>query len=55
MDVLPTKVSGRTMAVDPTTGHLFIAAADTQADPVPGKRPHVVPGTLQLMVFAPTD
>jgi YVTN family beta-propeller protein len=50
-----TPVSGRTMAVDPTSGHLFVAAADTVVDPTPGARPHVVPGTLRLLVFAPTN
>lgn len=55
METLATKVSGRTMSVDAATGHLFVAAADTTPDPAPGKRPHVVPGTLSLLVFAPTD
>jgi len=55
LDTLHTAVSGRTMAVDSMTGHLFVAAADTQPNPVPGGRPHVVPGTLRVLVYAPAD
>ena len=55
LETLATKVSGRTMAVDVTTGNLFVAAADTRSDPTPGNRPPILPGTLRLLVFAPTD
>ena len=53
LDTLQTAVSGRTMGVDEETGHLFVAAAQTEPNPTPGGRPHVVPGTLKLLVFAP--
>lgn len=55
LDPIATRVSGRTMAVDAETGRLFVAAADTVADPAPGARPQVVPGTLRLLVFAPVE
>lgn len=50
---IPTKVSGRTMAVDPSTGRLFVVAADTDPSPTPGGRPKARPGTLKLLVFDP--
>jgi DNA-binding beta-propeller fold protein YncE len=50
---LKTSVSGRTMAVDPATGRLFVVAADTTPSPTPGGRPRPVPGSVRLMVFAP--
>jgi YVTN family beta-propeller protein len=54
-----TALSARTMAIDPKTGRLFLAAADVaKVDPpaTPGGRPHVefVPGSLKLLVFDPT-
>ena len=55
LETLTTRVSGRTMSVDAVTGHLFVAVADTRPDPTPGNRPHVLPGTLRLLVFAPVD
>lgn len=52
---IPTLVSARTMAVDPTTGRLFVAAADTDPSPAPGGRPHIKPGTVRVLIFAPAD
>ena len=49
-----TQVSGRTMAVDPVTGRLFVAAADTDPSPTPGGRPRPRAGTLKLLMFDPT-
>ena len=54
-----TAVSARTMAIDPKTGRLFLAAADiAKIDPpaTPGGRPHVqfVPGSLKLLVLDPS-
>ncbi len=49
-----TKVSGRTMSLDPKSGDLFVAAADTDPNPTPNGRPKVRPGTLELMIFEPT-
>jgi YVTN family beta-propeller protein len=53
LETLPTAVSGRTMAVDPATGRLFIVAADTDPSPTPGGRPHPRPGTTRVMIFDP--
>ena len=50
---IKTKVSGRTMAIDPASGRLFVAAADTDPNPVAGGRPITRPGTLNLLVFEP--
>lgn len=48
-----TAVSARTMSLDPRTGRLFVAAADTDPNPTPGGRPKVRPGTLKLLIFRP--
>ena len=49
-----TQLSARTMAVDTSTGRLFVAAADVDpAGPTTG-RPRFLPGTLKLLVFDPT-
>jgi len=50
---IPSAVSGRTMAVDPKSGRLFVAAAETDPPATPGARPRVRPGTLRLMMFDP--
>ena len=46
-------VSGRTMDVDPSTGRLFVAAAQTDPPANPGARPRARPGTLSLLMFDP--
>lgn len=51
---IPTVASARTMAVDPATGRLFVAAADAEPNPTPGGRPHIKAGTLRVLIFAPT-
>src|SRR6185437_3573969 len=40
---IKTAVTGRTMAVDPATGRLFVAAADADPASPPGGRPRPVP------------
>lgn len=55
LPTLATQVSGRTMAVDPTSGRLFVAAARTDPAPTPGGRARAQPGTLALLVFDPTS
>ena len=50
---ISTAVSGRTMSVDPVTGRLFVAAAETDPPATPGGRPRPRPGTLRLMMFDP--
>jgi len=53
LDTLTTAISGRTMAVDPDTGRLFVAASDVDPPTTPGGRPHPRPGTLRLMMLDP--
>jgi DNA-binding beta-propeller fold protein YncE len=48
-----TAASGRTMAVDPETGRIYVAAADTDPSPTPGGRPIPRPGTLKLLFLDP--
>ena len=48
---IPTAISGRTMAVDPATGRVFIVAAETDPSPTPGGRPRPRPGTTRVMIF----
>ena len=50
---IQTKVSGRTMAVDPHSGRLFVVAADTDPSTTPGGRPKPRPGSLAILVFDP--
>ena len=53
LEPIKTIVSARTMTVDPETGRLFVAAADTDPNPTPGGRPKVRPGTLRLLILQP--
>lgn len=55
LEPVATAVSGRTMTVDPASGRLFVAAADTDPGTTPGARPHVRPGTLKLLAWDPID
>ena len=50
---LKTTVSGRTMALDPKSGRLFVAASEVEAITAPGARPRPKPGTLRLLMFDP--
>ena len=53
MATIVTAVSGRTLAVDPESGRLFVAAADTDPPATAGGRARPRPGTLKLMMFDP--
>lgn len=53
LEPVATKVGGRTMAVDPTTGRLFVVAADMIADGTP--RGHARPGSAMLLMYDPAD
>jgi DNA-binding beta-propeller fold protein YncE len=50
---IPTAVSARTMAIDPASGRLFVAALDFETAATPGARPHPKSGSLRLMVLDP--
>lgn len=52
---ITTAVSGRTMSIDPETGRLYIAAAETDPSPTPGGRPRPRPGTLRLLFLDPAS
>lgn len=52
---IETKVSARTMSVDPKSGWLFVPAAETDPSATPGGRPRVRPGTSTVLIFAPRD
>ncbi len=58
LETVNTQVSARTMAIDPHTGRLFLAAATVKSlEPPaePGGRPHItyVPDSLKLLYFDP--
>jgi hypothetical protein len=53
LETIATQVSARTMSLDPASGRLFVAAADTDPNPKPEGRPIVRPGTLKLLMFDP--
>lgn len=53
LPLIRTIVSARTMSLDPKTGDLFVAGADTEPSTTPDGRPRVSPGTLRLMIFEP--
>jgi DNA-binding beta-propeller fold protein YncE len=50
---IPTALSGRTMAIDPASGRLYVTALDVTPSATPGSRPTPKPGTLRLMFFDP--
>jgi YVTN family beta-propeller protein len=51
---IPTALSARTMAIDPASGRLYVAALDLEPNATPGARPKPKPGTLRLMFFDPS-
>jgi YVTN family beta-propeller protein len=60
LPTVTTQRTARTMALDPATGRLFLAAIDvTKVDPptTPGGRPHitVAPGSLKLLFLDPAQ
>ena len=53
LDLVPTRVSGRTMTVDPATGRLFVVVADLQPSATPGGRPRAKPGSVAMLILDP--
>jgi DNA-binding beta-propeller fold protein YncE len=49
---IPTALTGRTMAIDPDTGRVYIAAAEVNPNPPPGQ-PRLKPGSLRLLFLDP--
>jgi DNA-binding beta-propeller fold protein YncE len=54
VQTLPTKVSGRTMILDPVSHRIYVPAADTMPNPAGRGRPLPVTGTFKVLVFGPT-
>jgi hypothetical protein len=57
---IPTAVTGKNMTIDPVSGRLFVAVADTDPKAVvaPGPngrpgRPKALPGTLKILFLDP--
>jgi YVTN family beta-propeller protein len=48
-----TAISARTMDVDPESGRIYLAGADTREPPAAGARRPVVPGSLKLWFLDP--
>jgi hypothetical protein len=59
MATIPTKMSARTMTIDPKTGELFLVAADMKVNEAAQpsdfrQRFTIVPGSTQLLMLIPT-
>jgi YVTN family beta-propeller protein len=52
VEQVPTAVSARTIAVDPSTGRAYLPSATLAPAPA-GERPKPVPGTFRVLVVAP--
>ena len=60
VQILKTERGARTMALDPETHRIYLPTAQFQPPPSPGPgtspgRPSVVPNTLKLLVYGPTE
>lgn len=53
VQTLPTRVSGRTMILDPVSHDIFVPAAMTMPNPSGRGRPRLVPGTFAVFVYGP--
>ncbi|MEJ0092839.1 MAG: hypothetical protein WDN46_05265 [Methylocella sp.] len=53
LEAVQTMVSGRTLTVDPDSGRIYIAAAETDPAEEPGGRAVPRPGTLRLLFLDP--
>jgi YVTN family beta-propeller protein len=51
IDSIPSKRSARTITIDKVNHEIFMPAADFEKG-VPGKRPPMVPGSFQVLVFS---
>lgn len=48
-----TSLSARTMGIDPSTGRIYLAAADVDPSTTKQQRPAIVPGSLKLLFLDP--
>jgi DNA-binding beta-propeller fold protein YncE len=53
LEPVQSAITGRTMAVDPQSGRLFVAAVDVDPPATPGAAPQRKPGTLKVLMFDP--
>lgn len=53
MPTITTVVSARNMAVDRSSGRLFVVGSDTDPSPMPGGRPRIRPGTTRVLIYDP--
>jgi hypothetical protein len=58
LQTVMTKLTARTMALDPATHRIYLAAADTEGvDPPtpqhPGPRPHIKPDSFMILTVGP--
>ncbi|HTQ50497.1 MAG TPA: hypothetical protein VMJ12_07285 [Candidatus Acidoferrales bacterium] len=51
IQTLPTQRGSRTMALDPTTHRIYLAAAKFEAPAEGERRPRMVPGTFKILVY----
>jgi YVTN family beta-propeller protein len=51
VQTLPTKVSGRTMILDPVSHNIYVPVADTMPNPAGRGRPVPVAGTMKVLVY----
>jgi DNA-binding beta-propeller fold protein YncE len=51
IQTLPTQRGSRTMALDPTTHKIYLAAAQFEAPAQGERRPRMVPGTFKILVY----
>ena len=50
IDNIPTKKSARTLVVDEKTHNVYLPAADMEKQVDPKERPHMIPGSFQVLV-----
>lgn len=59
VETLKTRVTGRTMTIDPKSGRLYVAAASIESSATPpapvGARPRLKPGSLMLLIYDPAS
>jgi YVTN family beta-propeller protein len=55
VQTLKTERGARTIALDPKTHRIYLPSAQFEPAASPGARPTIVPNTLKLLVYGPTD
>lgn len=55
VQTLQTQRGARTIALDPRTHRIYLPTADFGPAPSPGARPSIVPNTMRLLVYGPSE